>query len=239
MFSATRQLTAVTMCLSLAGGAIGLSTALAGDDDDDDDLPTFTNPLNIDNEFLPLSQFTTCELAGEEAGAERRAVKTRLDRTETFTVGDQTVQVVIIEDRAYEDGELVEVALDYYAQDDEGTVHYFGEDVDNYEGGVVVNHDGSFHYGRDTDVLGVAMPDDPEEDDKWVFEDVPDVTKETNKVSDDDEELEIDDVEYEDVLDVKGKVQPDDEVEHKFYAPGIGLIREEGEESQLDLVACS
>ena len=41
---------------------------------------------------------------------------------------------------AYGDGRVLEVARDYYAQADDGSVWYFGEDVDNYEDGVVVDH---------------------------------------------------------------------------------------------------
>ena len=64
----------------------------------------------------------------------------------------------IVEDRAFADGELVERTLDYYAQADDGTVYYLGEHVSNIENGKVVDHHGTWLFGKDTDVPGVAMP---------------------------------------------------------------------------------
>ena len=42
------------------------------------------------------------------------------------------VNAHVVRDTAYENGVLVEDTLDYYAQDKEGNVWYFGEDVLNY-----------------------------------------------------------------------------------------------------------
>ena len=42
-------------------------------------------------------------------------------------IGEQVVGTLVFEDRAYEDGKSIEVALDYFAQDDKGTVFYLGE----------------------------------------------------------------------------------------------------------------
>ena len=64
----------------------------------------------------------------------------------------------MIQDNAYEDGKLVERTLDYFAQADDGTVHYLGEHVNNIRRGRVIDHNGSWLYGKHTDVLGVAMP---------------------------------------------------------------------------------
>ena len=69
---------------------------------------------------------------------------------------------MVVKDRVWADGELIESTHDYFAQDDAGTVHYFGERVDNLRDGRVVNHDGSWLYGRDTDVIGVLMPAQPQ-----------------------------------------------------------------------------
>ena len=40
---------------------------------------------------------------------------------------------------AYLGGRIQEVALDFYAQADDGSVWYFGEDVYNYEKGAVAD----------------------------------------------------------------------------------------------------
>jgi len=67
-----------------------------------------------------------------------RATRTLLARKEPFTVAGQKVEAAVVEDRSLEEGELHEIALDYYAQADDGTVYYLGEDVDYYEDGRVI-----------------------------------------------------------------------------------------------------
>ena len=141
-----------------------------------------------------------------------------------------------MEDRAYEDGELHEIALDYYAQADDGTVYYMGEDVDNYENGKVANHDGAFRYGEDTEALGVAMPANPTPGDEFSFEDVPDVGSERNTVKSVGEPETFGGTTYDDALAVDGYVLPDEEEETKYYARDIGLIREVGPESDVQRV---
>ena len=48
-------------------------------------------------------------------------------------------------EREKEDGELVEISYNYFAHCREtGDVWYFGEDVDDYEGGVIVGHGGAW-----------------------------------------------------------------------------------------------
>src|SRR5215207_8706246 len=119
--------------------------------------PVFSHPTTIDNRYLPLTTRHRCELRG---GGDR-VVRTVLERTKRFDVGGQSVDAVVVRDKAYEHGRLVERTFDYFAQSDDGTVYYLGEDVDNIRRGKVVNHRGSWRYGRDTDVAGVAMPPDP------------------------------------------------------------------------------
>ncbi len=50
---------------------------------------------------------------------------------------------------AYSDGRIEEVALDLYAQDDQGSVWYFGEDVFNYQDGVIADTGGTWFAGQD------------------------------------------------------------------------------------------
>ena len=74
--------------------------------------------------------------------------------------------------RGYVAGRLVERTLDYFAQSDDGTVYYLGENVRNIRRGSVVNRSGSWRLGRDTDVPGVLMPPDPHVGDQFRPEDI-------------------------------------------------------------------
>ena len=71
-----------------------------------------------------------------------------LERTRSFVVDGVAVETMIVKDRVHADGELIEDTRDFFAQADAGTVHYFGERVDNVRDGRVVNHHGSWIYGR-------------------------------------------------------------------------------------------
>jgi hypothetical protein len=67
------------------------------------------------------------------------------------------VTCIIVEHTAYEDGELVEQTADYFAQDEDGNVWYFGEKVRNYEDGKFVDTEGSWKAGVDGAEPGYIM----------------------------------------------------------------------------------
>jgi hypothetical protein len=198
----------------------------------------FSNPRQIDNPYLPLTNFSRCELRGQEEGTSERVVRRLLDRTKAFEFGGRTVRAIVIEDRAFEEGELVERTLDYFAQADDGTVYYVGEDVDNYRNGKVVNHEGSWMYGRNTSKLGVAMPPGPRVGDRWRFEDVPGITVESDRVVSKLSDVRVRGKTYRDVIRVRERLHPQKEIEYKLYARGTGLIREVPPDGQVDLVGC-
>ena len=162
-----------------------------------------------------------------------------LERTKRFDVGGAPVDAAIVRDDDYEDGRLVERTFDYFAQADDGTVHYLGEDVDNIRRGKVVNHAGSWLYGRDTDVLGVAMPAEPRLGAQWRFEDVPGVTTESDRVEEIGMRARVGGRDFADVIRVQEFIQPEGEVEYKLYARGTGLLVEYPPDGRVALAGCS
>jgi hypothetical protein len=71
------------------------------------------------------------------------------------------VETLIFWDRVWLNGELIEDTRDYLAQDKEGNVWYFGEDVDNYENGKLKDHDGAWLAGVDGAKPGIWMKASP------------------------------------------------------------------------------
>jgi hypothetical protein len=70
-----------------------------------------------------------------------------------------TVKTRVIEEREFEDDELVEVSRNWFARCVQtGDIYYFGESVDNYEDGEIVNHDGSWQAGKNGALPGIIMP---------------------------------------------------------------------------------
>jgi hypothetical protein len=68
----------------------------------------------------------------------------------------------VIEVKEFEDGQLVESTLDYYALHKDGTVYYWGELVDEYEDGDVVGHGGQWLADEGANQPGIFMPADPQ-----------------------------------------------------------------------------
>jgi hypothetical protein len=71
------------------------------------------------------------------------------------------VEARVVHDVVTEDGKLVEVTDDWYAQDRAGNIWYLGEDTTEYENGRPVSKEGSFEAGVDGARPGIIMPAHP------------------------------------------------------------------------------
>ena len=96
---------------------------------------------------------------GEE-GEEIKAVISVLRKIKRIRIpGYGKVTTRIVEEREWEDGELVEVSRNFFAICKRtNSVFYFGEEVDEYEDGVIVGHEGAWLAGKDGAMPGIIMP---------------------------------------------------------------------------------
>ena len=190
----------------------------------------FSHPRDITNPYLPLASLKQDIIEGSEDGK-----KTRVERTlkpeihKTFKVAGQKVDSLCMEDRIFVSGVLEEVALDYFAQDDAGTIYYLGEDVDKFDAnGKLAKHnppDDAWLTGKDTPAPGVIMPAHPKVGDKFKSEDVSATIDETDEVVALDETTTVPAGKFEHCLKMK-ETLADGTVEFKFYAPSVGVVRE-------------
>jgi hypothetical protein len=75
--------------------------------------------------------------------------------------GSRRVLTRVMEERETEDGELVEISRNFLADCwPSHDVYYFGEEVDIYEEGEIVSHDGAWLAGRHGARPGILMPED-------------------------------------------------------------------------------
>ena len=186
----------------------------------------FSHPRDITNPYLPLASLRQDILEGKEGGKDLRIERTiKPELRKTFKVGQQKIEVLVMEDREFENGKLSEITLDYFAQADDGTVYYLGEDVDEYKDGKVVGHAGAWLYGVHTKVPGVLMPPDPKVGDKFRSEDVPKITTEDDEVLSLSETMTVPAGTFHNCLKLKEALS-DGGIEHKYFAKGIGGIRE-------------
>lgn len=198
--------------------------------------PTFTNPLNIDNAFFPFVPNGVKVFTGSDHGTKTGATDYYLTATRTFTLSGNSVACHILREEAFEDGELVERSDNYFAQADDGTVYYFGEVVDNYENGVIVNHDGSWLVGGatlPTDPAGlgnapipaVFMPANPELGDVFKPEDLFPIVDETAEIVRVNRDVLVPAGKYDDAIAVEESTQLAPGTELKWYAPGVGVVK--------------
>lgn len=166
-------LLAVLMVAGTAGAASAALPPTAPDGERVDlETPVFSDPTAIDNPLFPIAELTQVVQLGEEAGETLRTEATLLSDTKTIAYDGQQVETLVQQYVAYLDGRILEVALDFYAQADDGAVWYLGENVFNYEDGVVVDTEGTWLAGRDGPA-GMIMPADPQVGDAYRPENIP------------------------------------------------------------------
>ena len=213
--------------MTLMGSLAVLAAVLcaASSDGEQGKTPRFSHPREITNPYLPLAFLKQDILEGSEDGSKVRVERTAMPgKHKSFKIGDQTVEAAAFEDREFGNGKLKEVTLDYFAQDDEGTVYYLGEDVEEYTDGKVSGHSGAWLLGVQTSHPGVLLPAHPKIGDKFKSEDVPNITTEDDEVVSVSETVKVPAGTYTNCL--KVKEMSDGEVEYKYYAPGVGCVKE-------------
>jgi len=90
--------------------------------------PVFSNPASIDNPLFPIGDLESVLLMGTVDDLPFRVEVTLLPTTKTIEWNGQQVETLVSQYTAYLDGRIFEVALDWYAQSDDGSVWYCGED---------------------------------------------------------------------------------------------------------------
>jgi hypothetical protein len=136
--------------------------------------PTFSNSTEVTNPLFPIAELHSAILNGRVEGKPFHTETTLLPETRIIEwAPGQTVETLVSQYSAFLDGRIEEVALDYYAQADDGSVWYFGEDVFNYnEDGVIADTDGTWLSGKEGPPA-MIMPADPRVGDVHRPENIP------------------------------------------------------------------
>ncbi|KQY63900.1 hypothetical protein [Nocardioides sp. Root140] len=178
----------------------------------------------VDNPFLPLEPGTVWTFRSSSPDEETRIVTTVTDRSRVV----QGVRCVVVHDvESTLDGEVLEDTWDWYAQDVDGNVWYFGEDTTAYEDGTS-SKEGSWETGVDGAQAGIVMPADPQPGDEYAQEFYAGEAEDRGQV------LRVDGrhpqvpatygalVVTRDTTPLEPKL-----VERKYYARGVGVVHEE------------
>ncbi len=135
-------------------------------------IASFSDPTNITNPLFPIHELTSAVLVGKLHGQPWRAETTLLPDTKTVSWNGQPVETLQSQFVAYLNGRIFEVAVDLYAQSDDGSVWYFGEDAFTYDRGRVANTEGTWLAGV-TGPPAMIMPGHPHVGDVYRAENIP------------------------------------------------------------------
>jgi hypothetical protein len=111
-------------------------------------LPKFTNSTKITNPLFPISKQESAVLAGKVDGKAFRTEVTLLPYTQIIQWDGVQIEAAVSQYVAFLDGRIEEVAIDLYAQADDGSVWYLGEDVSDFKDGAIISKEGTWHAGQ-------------------------------------------------------------------------------------------
>jgi hypothetical protein len=236
----SRRLGAVAAVAALLP-ALVLAVGCGSDDDDSasadtqagtSTFPQTSEPANldpadfsttVDNPYFPLPVGARWLIrVTDTEGLEQRETITVTDQTKKIANG---VEARVVDDIVREDGKPVEVTHDWYAQDSEGNVWYFGEDTTEYLDNGEKDTSGSFEAGVNGADAGVAMLAHPEAGQTYREEYYKGQAEDRSRVLALGQQAEVPFGHFTDVLLTEDytPIEPD-VLELKFYAKGIGQV---------------
>jgi hypothetical protein len=211
-------------------------------------LPTLGRPYDpvipsewadaVTNTYFPLVPGTTLEyVADTDEGVETITV-------EVLAVPKviQGVHATTVHDQVRLDGVLREDTFDWFAQDSDGNVWYLGEATQEFLEDGSISTEGSWEWGVDDALPGIIMWADPGEHrgDAYRQEYYEGEAEDWGKVLDTGLTVEVPYGQLHDCLETLdwSGLDPGSK-EHKFYAPGIGVVLEvpKDEDQRVELIS--
>jgi len=177
----------------------------------------------VTNRFFPLPPGQKRIYEGDtEEGVERVEVEVLSEKREILGVS-----CTVVKDQVFLEDELIEDTLDFFAQDKDGNVWYFGEQTFELEDGVIVSLEGAWTAGEDGAKPGIVMKANPQVGDVYRQEFLLGEAEDAARVVALDQKVSVPAGNFDGCLETEDftPLEPDN-VEHKFYAPGVGTVLE-------------
>ena len=150
------------------------------------------------------------------------------------------VNTTVVRDRVFANGKLSEETFDWYAQDREGNIWYFGEDSKEYDDGKVAGTAGSWEAGVNGAQPGIIMKRNPRVGDIYRQEYLSGKAEDMAEVISLNESVSVTYGSFKNCLKTKEWTPLEPGIEEiKYYASGIGLVLEmgvKGGSEKLELV---
>jgi hypothetical protein len=176
--------------------------------------------LKSTNDYFPLGVGSRWLLRGKEDGVPVELRITVLEETEV--VGG--VRTRVIEERHIENGELAEVSRNFFAATKEGTACYLGEEVDIYEDGEIVSHEGAWRADAPGNRPGIFIPADPRVGMKYDMEGAPGVAEDEGEIVAKGKRERVPAGTFTKTIRIRELNRLDGGVDFKVFARGVGII---------------
>jgi hypothetical protein len=178
----------------------------------------------IDNPYMPWIRGTRTVFEGVSEGQRERNLVVVTNRTRVV----MGVRTTVVHDQVFSaNGDLAEDTFDWYAQDSAGNVWYFGEDTAEYGNGAVTSTAGSWEAGVDGAQPGIVMLAEPMVSETYHQEFLKREAEDVGTVIALDDTVTMPYGPFDSVLVTQDTTPLEPQiVEHKLYAPGIGVVME-------------
>jgi hypothetical protein len=236
---------------ALAGcGSSGGNTSSAAAQSGTNTLPQTSEPsnlnpadfsTNIDNPYWPMPVGSTWHVhVTNPQGESLQETITTEDKTKKIADG---VTARVSHDVVYTNGKPTEITDDWYAQDAEGNIWYFGENTASLEKNGQWDRSGSFEAGKNGADAGIAMPAHPSVGLTYREEYYKGHAEDRSKVLALDQQVQALAGHFTGAIltDDTSPIEPDVS-EYKLYAKGVGpvvAVSVSGESEREDLVSYS
>lgn len=178
---------------------------------------------HVTNRYFPLVPGLTYVYEGTSDGKPERNDVTVTRDTKKVALG---VTCVVVHDVVFVEGVKEEETFDWYAQDADGAVWYFGEDSKEFRAdGTVKTTAGSWEAGVNGAQPGIVMPAQPVAGTTYRQEYRRGVAEDLAKILQTGTTVTVPLSTYKNAIVTKDytPLEPD-QVEHKTYAPGVGFV---------------
>ena len=191
------------------------------------DPSNFTHVVN--NPWFPLTPGSTA-IYVEQIGREKRENKVTVTHETKVIVG---VKCIVVHDTVTLDGAVVEDTFDWYAQDKQGAVWYFGEATREFKTGGRVSTDGSWEAGVNGAQPGIVMPARPRVGERYRQEYLANVAEDVGQIAALDETVTVPLGTYKECVRTREWSMLESGTSRKWYAKGIGLVRAESTDGEV------
>jgi hypothetical protein len=186
----------------------------------------------VDNPFNPLVPGTTFKYL-EKGGGETSDNIIVVTHDTKMIMG---VKCIVVHDTVLKNGRLAEDTWDWFAQDKQGNVWYFGEATREISPGGQVSTVGSWEAGVKGALPGIVMPSNPKPGEPYRQEYQLGVAEDMGQIAALDETVTVPAGTYTGCVRTKEWSMLEAGSEKKWYAKGVGFIKSQATDGELSVL---